>query len=587
MLQKLPRKEKISSRKKTQTEACSLEMQSHLQRLGFSSVKAYKMWCCAHHFGRGLNKTARQRRKELEFVAGMQATETMQEKKKNESLLKQIILMLHEVAKSYAAERDRLKEHYLAERDKLDEHYLAERDKLKEHYCWYEHYCFEHYLAERDRLKEHYLAERDKLDEHYDAERNTLKERYRTNMLEEVEAAFTVQLDEVTRATVEPIWGTFRDSNELDLLKDCLLYLEANSNLLKLVIQYDSSVDHTFYFYGYIESVGKLADDFKSWVRPLKEWQPKSRNQSRQFSELLRHLFADYPVPLFMDRVFFGTGDRREWFRHIGTGQNIRTAPDLPLPLTRKMAHYFLMTPKHYRVDEAFIWAQVRALGGGQRCVGPLIRGFYKCDGLFEPFFEDNSFWLNVIRFFSMNPMLEAGHVDLMIDYIFAQKYLNNRDHTDFSMKGRTAAALLRQAQAWRRDLDRAEAHQNIRWPCSDIGEFHLQEVEEPSGTMKSWYIRELCSAAELFEEGRTLAHCLRHDSEYAQNCYQGSISIWTMETREGKEKRRKVLTLQVQSEGDYGTRIAYVSGRRNREPKPEEARIIEKWAIQEGLEFS
>src|SRR5438477_401425 len=76
----------------------------------------------------------------------------------------------------------------------------------------------------------------------------------------------------------------------------------------------------------------------RSWLRPVAEWEPQTHNTRRQFASLARHLFAEWPVPAFMDSVWF-SGNGREaarqqgWFLHVGRGRNVRTA-DLPLPYT-------------------------------------------------------------------------------------------------------------------------------------------------------------------------------------------------------------------------------------------------------------
>ena len=46
------------------------------------------------------------------------------------------------------------------------------------------------------------------------------------------------------------------------------------------------------------------------------------------------------------------------WFVHVGSGQNIRTA-DLPLVLSKSMAHVFAEAPGDLTATEALRWAQV------------------------------------------------------------------------------------------------------------------------------------------------------------------------------------------------------------------------------------
>ena len=49
----------------------------------------------------------------------------------------------------------------------------------------------------------------------------------------------------------------------------------------------------------------RLNDQRHRWVRPLSSWKVTSHNRRRQFSSLIRHLLARYPVPAFMDSVWF------------------------------------------------------------------------------------------------------------------------------------------------------------------------------------------------------------------------------------------------------------------------------------------
>ena len=72
---------------------------------------------------------------------------------------------------------------------------------------------------------------------------------------------------------------------------------------------------------------------------------------AEQFGSLARHLLARYDVPAFLDAAWrdglTAEGVRHQgWFKHVGRGENIRTADDLPIPMTKRMAHHFLQTPQ-------------------------------------------------------------------------------------------------------------------------------------------------------------------------------------------------------------------------------------------------
>ena len=383
-----------------------------------------------------------------------------------------------------------------------------------------------------------------------------------------------LQLKQLRNAIAREIAVAFQENHTPKILLKLLLYIEDNSDLLK---------DTT-----YIQGIVALANHYGSWIRPIETWRVKSHNRDRQFSELARHLFAAYDVPLFMDGVWFRENETHQnWFKHVGAGQNIRTAPDIPMLLTKKMAHHFLSAPKHYTVEEALRWGQVHALGGDRRLVDALRE-----TQLIRTFGNDE-FWMSVIRFFIANPMLDVSHVNPIIDYIWNQKYENRHVFVErgvareiepaqpnFSMKGRTPDTLLRQVEEWHQQLGKEAKGGELQWEHSHIGEFRFREGNEQRGNMKFWSIRELLSSDELICEGRAMQHCVR---TYARSCYAGRASIWTMET-EDEEGRDKILTIEVSPSQNL---IRQVRGKRNRRPTPKEKSLLVQWATKEQLQLA
>ena len=383
-----------------------------------------------------------------------------------------------------------------------------------------------------------------------------------------------IQSQKLRKGTAKEIALAFERSYYPKMLLKLLLYLEQNSDLLE---------EPT-----YIKGIEAIANHSDSWIRPLETWQIKRHNRDRQFSELLRHLFVAYKVPPFMNRVWLTENETHQnWYKHIGAGQNIRTAPGIPVALTKKMAHHFLFAPKQYSVEEAIRWGQVHALGGDKRLMDAL-RGTRMLGN-----FKNDEFWLNVIRFFIANPMLDVSHVHPIIDYIWNQKFENQRvfvargvveEHDppqpNFSMKGRTPKTLLHQVNDWHRQLGRETRGGDFEWMRSEIGEFHLQEGSEKKRNLKYWYIRELLSTKELIHESRKLHHCVR---SYAKSCYTGKTSIWTMES-EDENGRNKVLTIEI---SQHENLIRQVRGKRNRLPTEKEKYILMQWAMYEKLEIA
>ena len=474
-------KKRKSKKTRTPLEECTLQMQTHIHRIGLSSVEDYKNWCRRHNFSRGLEKNSRQLQKELSFASAMIASEIMANEKKIRNL-KTVIPKI------------------------------------------------------------------------YSGELNSEK---------------------VKHSTAREIEQAFQRSNSKKTLLQLLLYIEENSDILEEAV--------------YVKGIEAIANCFEKWIRPLQTWRSKSHNRTRQFSELLRHLFVSYDIPSFMDNVWLAENEtHHNWYIHIGAGQNIRTAPDIPVVLTKKMAHHFLNAPKKYNIDEAIRWGQVHALGGDKRLMDAL-RGTQ----LIEDYPHDD-FWLSVIRFFIANPMLDVNHVHPIIDYIWNQKFQNQQvfvgrgvieemdpPQPNFSMKGRTPDTLLRQVNDWHQELGRETRGGDLQWSRSDISEFYHREGSEEKRNLKNWHIRELLSTKELVTEGKEMKHCVR---SYARSCYAGQTSIWTLESEEDENGRNKVLTIEISHPQNL---IRQVRGKRNRVPTLQEKYLLELWTAKENLRIA
>jgi hypothetical protein len=340
----------------------------------------------------------------------------------------------------------------------------------------------------------------------------------------------------------------------------------------------------------FVDGLLALARHSRCWIRPVAMWKPQTHNTRRQFASLARHLFAHWPVPAFMDSVWFlgngaGAVQRQEWFLHIGRGENIRTA-DLPLPYTKRMAHHFLQAPADLTVEAALRWGQICGLGGTERLVRAVIGTRLGTE------FQNDDFWSTVLQFFIANPMLDLVHVGPIIDYIEQQRFVSQDvfvgpgvverrgpAQPNFTMKGRTPAALLRQVEAWHRTLAKTE-QPKAEWPRSGIEGFEFVEGGERGSNLKIWTITELLSAKALFAEGRKMKHCV---ASYAHSCAHGACSIWTLEV-ETFEGRIKMLTIEVQNAARL---ICQARGKCNMLPGEKHRGILRRWAEQAGLSLA
>lgn len=365
----------------------------------------------------------------------------------------------------------------------------------------------------------------------------------------------------------------FRRSRNRDALLSLLLRVEKCSKLLL-------SAEHA-------KAVIDCHHHRQHWVRDLTSWQLRTRSAPRQLAALIRHLFASYDVPEFMDNAWLsGTAAQQLWFIHLGSGRNIRKA-DLPVELTKAMAHHFMSAPAHYDAHAALRWGQVMSLGGRPSLAHAINETRLNGD------FRDDHFWHRVMQFFVENPMLDAANVQPIIDYIWNQKYEPQEifiergvarelgpAQPNFSMRGRSAHTLLRQVEQWHDQLGRETRGGNYQWRKSVIKNFKYTEGSVENGNRCDWTIYELLSSNELVVEGRRQDHCV---ASYAYTCYRGKASIWTMDYSDATTMKKK-LTIELRM-GDL--MVCQIRGASNRRATDAEMRVVHLWMIRENLKLS
>src|SRR5581483_9189978 len=238
----------------------------------------------------------------------------------------------------------------------------------------------------------------------------------------------------------------------------------------------------------HISAMSRLARFSSRWVRTPAGFCARSYNADRQFRELARFLLARWPVPKFFDDAWSkrSTDTHREWFIHLGAGGNLRTAPDLPFPLTKMMAHHALLAPDDAPIVSALRWGQVRALGGSERLARAVIHTSLR------EVQEDEPFWLSVLQFFVANPMLDPHQLGPIVDWVRNQRFVaeprrivngvacgGGIPQPGLSMKGRTVASVLRQVELWHRELDRLTIESSTAWATCGVPGYERLEGSE------------------------------------------------------------------------------------------------------------
>jgi len=366
-----------------------------------------------------------------------------------------------------------------------------------------------------------------------------------------------------------------RSATVSDMFLNALIYLEPRTKLFKT----DS------YIYS-LSEIFMLTDFF---IRPYDAWTPSSHNAEKQFSSFVQHLFCKYPVPGFMDKVWFKIDQHRyqDWYIHIGMGGSLRHLSQCPIKMTNKIGHYFFRAPDEFTIEEALRYGQIYALGGDIRLVNAL-----RSTKLMRLSRTREDFCLSVIRFFIDNPMLDTAQIGPIVDYLWHAKYEERRifvargvartlppEQPYLSMTGRTVDSILHQVDRWHRQLGKERKGGNLEWEhLREVKDFEYMEGDETKKNMRLWRIRELLSSKELSDEGRVMGHCV---ASYAHSCYRGNASIWSM-TYEMFGGIKNATTIEVRDRT-----ICQVRGKNNALPSDKEKSIIRRWASKSGITIS
>ena len=215
-----------------------------------------------------------------------------------------------------------------------------------------------------------------------------------------------------------------------------------------------------------VHGLAALACYHRRWIRTPETWLSRVPSKGEpqaieQFTSLARHLLTHYDVPTCLDEVWFLERNeealrRQEWFLHIAAGGSVRDL-DLPVKLTRRMAHQFMKQRNRDSIEHNLRWAQVLGVAGDNKLARTVL------STRLGRHLEHDDFWQSVVLFLATNPLIEPAHIGPMIDYVHNMKFAPRRvvaegggveeappPQPNFTMKGRSAIKLLRD----RRQLD-------------------------------------------------------------------------------------------------------------------------------------
>ena len=340
----------------------------------------------------------------------------------------------------------------------------------------------------------------------------------------------------------------------------------------------NSDVLEKDYFAENIQSLEKCFYYSDKWIRDYREWSKNTHNPRKQLSSILRHLFVKYKMPDFMDKAFTERNGHNfiDWYIWIGQGQNLRKAKRLPCPITKMVAHHFMQAPSYCSIPEAIRYAKVIDIGGSEYLAKKIFATRIGTN------FENEDFWMSVIKFFINNPMLDPEQYGPIIDYIHNQKFvvIQHPDGTcsprqpNFSMHHRDAYARVNAMERWHRELNnlkKAKAALQIKWNPTNWKPY-FKEYKDSS----VWSIKEIITQNELIQEGRDLSHCV---ATYASSCATGAVSIWSMQLN-----NKRMATIKVDNRS---RKINEARGKYNRPLNSTERNHLNAWASTNNLGFA
>jgi hypothetical protein len=293
----------------------------------------------------------------------------------------------------------------------------------------------------------------------------------------------------------------------------------------------------------------------------------KSKDPAKIALAIARHVFAAYPVPQHLERIWLGGEQldqkeivrRKTWYVEVAQGRSLYKTQTRDV-LTRRETHVFVTAPSGLSFNEALWHAVARSYGDDLGVALRIARSKVARHDI-------TPFWRDAARFFAVNPV-PLNEIDDLCDFFEARLAENRR----YSLKGRTLSLLRAQCEAWHRDLARIRRVGGGSWEGSPLPDWSCKvRHREQRHKDVTWTVTQIKTGRELAEEGNRMRHCVY---SYKPLCMSGRSSIWSVKACNWAGSQR-VLTIEL----DAYNRVVQIRGYANRLPKPSEMSIVRRWA--------
>ena len=184
---------------------------------------------------------------------------------------------------------------------------------------------------------------------------------------------------------------------------------------------------------------------------------------------------------------------------------------------------------------------------------------------------QDDAFVARLIEFLArFEGRIPYSQIRPLLDFLHDCR----QRRRDFSLKGRTPEALIRQMHAWHEELalNTQLTQLNAQWEPVPVNGLDYSDKEK-----RRFRIVQLTTAKELVEEGKALRHCV---AGYAGRAAKGQCYIWSMrlETPDSGAFERMV-TIELSRK----RHIVQVRGLQNSLPDSLAIKILQIWQKETG----
>lgn len=332
---------------------------------------------------------------------------------------------------------------------------------------------------------------------------------------------------------------------------------------------------------GTFQAVQNMVRLYQYRVRDYEDFYDGSVELALDVTELIRFMFAKYPVPPFMETLWYQEVDLnliKDWVIYLGQGGSPRRLSNVPVTVTKRMVPELFEIPKGTDVNAAFRRAQLKSFGFSNEMVHQLMGTFLARE------FHRQNFWGLILewmakKYDAKNPV----NLPAILDYINYQKFgRTNRQFVEapnpnFSVRGRTLQSLMRLTLEWHEQLRATDGVVDLKWSPMEFGPYKRTAESYSSLPPGQYVIRELTTTRQLIDEGNGLNHCV---ASYAGACAEGRSAIWSLrEFLEGLEHR--LVTIEVDKEE---LMVVQIRAKDNDDPEDWQLKLIREWAWQNGM---